>query len=343
MLLRPVCMLDMDGVVNKADNWQKIHEADIYDLRDDKDPSSPRVRLLPIDPDCLNRIVTFLDEMDAALVISSSWRKVYQRDWWERNLPQLAARFHDNWRTGSDKRGHRGNEVIEWLNENGWPPHVIFDDDSDFYQFQPFVHTDMLTGCTDIHIKQARSILRAQLHDPIKPLPGLGFKQADLLESRCEYIAHGCNAQGVMGSGIAKAIRDRWPECYSTYRKHYEKQGLKLGEVVWFFNEGRVIGDNPYLYDRERYVANCITQEYYGRDGGHYVDYAAVLNALRTVAERAKGDNCFEVGIPAIGMGLAGGSPSILIPRIRKLGEDMGVRFTMCIPDAKLYEKFSKF
>ena len=346
MLVRPHVFLDMDGVVNKVENWQRQYETDIHDLRDDTDPSSPRVRLLPIDPECLNRIVAFIEDVDAIVVISSSWRKVYQRDWWERNLPQFASRFPvgDAWRTGSDRRGHRGNEVIGWLNENGWPPHVIFDDDSDFYQFQPFVHTNMLTGCSDIHIQQARSVLRAQLENPILPVPGLSYKQADLLESRCEYIAHGCNAQGVMGSGIAKAIRDKWPECYTAYRNHYEQNGgLKLAEVVWYHNEGRLIGEHPYVYDRERYIANCITQEFYGKTGGHYVDYDAVITSLETVGIRAKEDNCFEVGIPLIGMGLGGGAPSILLPRIRELGQRIGVRFTICIPDTETYKKMSKY
>ncbi len=33
------------------------------------------------------------------------------------------------------------------------------------------------------------------------------YKQGDLMKASETYIAHGCNAQGVMGSGVAKAIR----------------------------------------------------------------------------------------------------------------------------------------
>lgn len=343
MLIRPHVFLDMDGVVNNSTNWQQQHEADVIGQLDDE--TGPRVRLLPIDSNCLKRIVDFLIEVDAVVVISSSWRKVYGRDWWERNLPQFASRFPegDAWRTGSDRRGHRGNEVVEWLQTYGWPPHVIFDDDSDFYQFQPFVHTSMHTGCTDIHIQQARSILRAQVDNPILPLPGLGFRQTDLLESRCEYIAHGCNAQGVMGSGIAKAIRDKWPECYQVYRNHYDTNGLKLGEVVWYHYEGGLVGTSPYQYERERFIANCITQEHYGKTGQRFVDYDAVIETLEAAATKAKDDNCFELGIPLIGMGLGGGSPAILLPKIRELGYRLNVRFTVCVPDSELYQKVKNY
>jgi hypothetical protein len=36
--------------------------------------------------------------------------------------------------------------------------------------------------------------------------------KGDLLKSDCQYIAHGVNCQGVMNSGIAKQIRDKYPE-----------------------------------------------------------------------------------------------------------------------------------
>ena len=35
------------------------------------------------------------------------------------------------------------------------------------------------------------------------------YKQGDLLEAEEVVIVHGCNAQGVVGSGVALAIRNK--------------------------------------------------------------------------------------------------------------------------------------
>ena len=48
------------------------------------------------------------------------------------------------------------------------------------------------------------------------------YKQGDLTQAEEYIIAHGCNAQGKMGSGVAKAIRREFPQAYSYYRSAYE-------------------------------------------------------------------------------------------------------------------------
>ena len=40
------------------------------------------------------------------------------------------------------------------------------------------------------------------------------YKNGDLLESNCNFICHQVNCQGVMGSGIAKQIRNLFPFVY---------------------------------------------------------------------------------------------------------------------------------
>lgn len=39
-----------------------------------------------------------------------------------------------------------------------------------------------------------------------------------------------------MGSGVAKVIKDRYPEAFQVYRKTYEKSGLELGDHINTFN-----------------------------------------------------------------------------------------------------------
>jgi hypothetical protein len=42
--------------------------------------------------------------------------------------------------------------------------------------------------------------------------------KCDIFESGADVICHQVNCQGVMGSGIAKQIRERYPSVYEDYR-----------------------------------------------------------------------------------------------------------------------------
>lgn len=118
------------------------------------------------------------------------------------------------------------------------------------------------------------------------------------------YIIHGCNAQGVMGSGFAKAIRQHYPEAYEYYRQIYEGVGLTLGQAV--------VLDCSIGLDSGVKVANLITQEFYGRTPNKtYVSYSAIEQALEDMMEFVYFDTAFGYDVhlhyPKIGAGLGGG------------------------------------
>ena len=73
----------------------------------------------------------------------------------------------------------------------------------------------------------------------------------DLLGATHGIILHGCNAQGVMGSGVAKLIRAKWPGAYAAYRQAFESSGLKPGQTVWYR-----ASQDPLLM-----IGNAITQK----------------------------------------------------------------------------------
>ena len=107
-------------------------------------------------------------------------------------------------------------------------------------------------------------------------------------------IVHGCNAQGVMGSGFAKEFKEQFPEAYHEYLNQYN---LSLGQVI--------TSDYGSLS-----VCSAITQKFYGRDKTiRYVDYWAVQQALLKVVAIAKGRPIY---MPFIGGGLANGDRFIL-------------------------------
>lgn len=130
----------------------------------------------------------------------------------------------------------------------------------------------------------------------------------NLLDAPSGIIVQGCNAQGVMGSGVAKAIRDAWPQVFTAYRQAYDQRGLRLGEVIWV-----KVKDEPLLM-----TANAITQEFYGREEGRvYVDYPAIEKAFTLIGQKAR-QYGLVVHYPLIGAGLGGGDWDRIEPIIER-------------------------
>jgi O-acetyl-ADP-ribose deacetylase (regulator of RNase III) len=122
------------------------------------------------------------------------------------------------------------------------------------------------------------------------------YRKGDLLETDITYILHGCNAMGVMGSGVAAAIRRKYPKAYIDYMDIYNSHGLTLGSVS--------MSDQP----DGKVILNAITQPTVGRTGVH-VSYWAVANVFQrlNVLIRDK-----QVALPMIGAGLGGGDWNVI-------------------------------
>ena len=128
----------------------------------------------------------------------------------------------------------------------------------------------------------------------------------NLLDVTAGHIVHGCNAQGVMGSGVALAVKRKYPGAFESYRAEYDARGLKLGRnYLWQAN------DNLFIW-------NAITQEGFGQPHRN-CSYDAIENCFQSL-------NSFiidflghdspppsqEIHIPAIGAGLGGGNWEII-------------------------------
>lgn len=128
------------------------------------------------------------------------------------------------------------------------------------------------------------------------------YVKKDLITVTHGVIGHGVNCQGVMGSGVAKALRDKWPTIFPPYKAHcleYKLTGRSnclLGQVDFV----HVGSDKTPLF-----VANMFTQEYYGKDGKRYAEPGAIQAALGLVG--AFGWKWLTpVYLPRIGCGLGG-------------------------------------
>ena len=132
----------------------------------------------------------------------------------------------------------------------------------------------------------------------------------DLLTTNCNVICHQVNCQGVMGSGLAKEIRKRWPTVYSNYIKKCSI--AKLGDI-------QIVS-----ITEKQSVINMFAQNYYGNDGRRYTSYDAFWNCLHVIKQNVSKEN--TIAFPyGIGCGLGGANWEIIEKMIEVVLKDYDV------------------
>lgn len=127
-------------------------------------------------------------------------------------------------------------------------------------------------------------------------------------EGRFDVIIQGCNCFNVMGSGVAKGIKENFPEAYAADLSTAKGDISKLGTY-----SKAITGDLIIL--------NAYTQYRYGRDKTvQYCDYKAIDNVFKLIAGNFHG---LRIGYPMIGAGLANGDWNVISEIIDKRLEGM--------------------
>lgn len=122
-----------------------------------------------------------------------------------------------------------------------------------------------------------------------------------------DVIVQGCNCFHKMFSGVAKQIRENFPNAYLA-DLDTPKGAIKLGTY-----SKAITGDLIIL--------NAYTQYRYGRDKTvQYCDYKAIDNVFKLIAGNFHG---LRIGYPMIGAGLANGDWNVISEIIDKRLEGM--------------------
>lgn len=145
----------------------------------------------------------------------------------------------------------------------------------------------------------------------------------DIINAKQMIICHGVNCQGVMGSGVAKALRTKWPEIFKSYRETYESYKDTFQEDSSTILLGKI---NPVKVT-DKIILNCFTQEFYGRvEGKRYASYDAIYSCLEYIKGYVEyKDLPKDIAMPPIGCGLGGLSWSIVKPIINKVLSDYNI------------------
>ena len=99
--------------------------------------------------------------------------------------------------------------------------------------------------------------------------------KGNLLDATEIVIAHQVNCQKKMNSGVAKAIREKYPIVFDIYQEIKPMLG---------FTHFIDIPSNTGC----KYVANMYAQDAYGYDGKQYTDYGAFKRCCDDIVTRAR-------------------------------------------------------
>lgn len=122
-----------------------------------------------------------------------------------------------------------------------------------------------------------------------------------------DIIIHGCNCFNVMGAGIAAQIAQQFPDAQIADNETVRGDPGKLGTYTIGMG-GRLV------------ILNAYTQYGTSNTGKDVFEYTAFERVLDKIATRF---GKWRIGLPMIGMGLAGGDAERIIPMIEAFAERM--------------------
>lgn len=109
----------------------------------------------------------------------------------------------------------------------------------------------------------------------------------NLLDTDAELILHQVNCQGKMNSGVAKAIREKWPIVFEEYIKLFSSLFMvKLGIC------------QPVSVTDNQKVINMFSQDNYGYDGKMYTSYDAINTCLGKVKDYCVRNGYKRIALP---------------------------------------------
>lgn len=120
------------------------------------------------------------------------------------------------------------------------------------------------------------------------------YEKRDITTVTKGIVGHGVNCQGRMGSGVAAAVKHKWPIVYDNFIHDYNEGYNILGTTGW------------NKINEELHIVNMYTQEYYGYDlDTKYASLDAIENCLIGMCLTSQYTQ-LGIYIPKVGCGLGG-------------------------------------
>lgn len=135
----------------------------------------------------------------------------------------------------------------------------------------------------------------------------VSIKEENIVNAIEPIIAHQVNCKGVMGSGVAKDLRNEYQEIFPSYFKYCRSQGSKL------------LGKIQMIKIREeKFICNMFGQDGYGYDK-QYTNIESLSECIYKVYKYARDNKLYSVAMPyGIGCGRGGANWEEVYSILRK-------------------------
>lgn len=151
----------------------------------------------------------------------------------------------------------------------------------------------------------------------------------DIMSVETGIICHQVNTLGLMGRGLAKEIKERYPQVYTKYRTICK----------YFLNPEMLYGNIAFIQVTDKlYVSNLFSQVgLIKADRISPTDYGLLKECLiKTIEKRNEiyetSNIMYEIYLPfKIGCGLAGGSWEEVLKIISEIEQEFSIEFIVCV------------
>lgn len=198
---------------------------------------------------------------------------------------------------------------------------LIFMDDPRPVEPGTYGIVDHVDGAGQLHMRWDNGRTLAVNSDidkfEVLSFPNVTIVPGDLFSTHCNIIAHQVNCKGVMGSGVAKTVKEKYPTVFTFYKEACDKFKSKcLGSCQLV-----PVAEN-------KHIANIFGQDSYGYSGC-YTDYKALQRAFNHLYSFAAEHN-YSVALPyLIGCCRGGGDWTIVFEMICSFAKKYNVNTTL--------------
>lgn len=150
------------------------------------------------------------------------------------------------------------------------------------------------------------------------------LRDGDLLkQDDVQVIAHQVNCKGAMNSGIAKQIREKYPDNFKNYKNFcilHQMNNKELG--------GKLL--TTIEFDG-KHIANLFSQGNYGYDGELYTEYSWFESCVKSLYAYAKSHKLKVIGVPyKIGCVRGGGDWKIIYKILEDTFRSSSLKLVIC-------------
>lgn len=151
------------------------------------------------------------------------------------------------------------------------------------------------------------------------------FVKGDIFESHCFAAVNPVNCVGVMGAGLAKQFKERYPNMFEAYKKYCSSGKMKLGRNYIWMNPNGLRSDRRCIDYGEFVDIICMPTKYHWKDNSQIEWIKAGLLDLYNYVKVNYGHGC-SIAIPKIGCGLGGLNwENDVKPLIEKIFENLNI------------------